>query len=58
MHAHAQHIVFWPGITQNIDSIQEKYQSCNQNFPSQPLLLQKLSDPPTNPFGKLFADFL
>ena len=57
MHAGAQQIVFWPGITQDIESIRETCQSCNQNFSSQPSLLQELSDPPTSPFEKIFSDF-
>ena len=57
MHARTQQIVFWPEITQDIESIREKSQSFNQNFPSQPSLPQELSDPPTSPFEKIFADF-
>ena len=57
MHARTQQIVFWPGITQDIESIREKSRSFNQNFPSQPSLPQKLSDTPTSPFEKIFADF-
>ena len=37
--------------------IQEKCQSCNQNFPSQPLLPQELYDPPKSPLEKILADF-
>ena len=57
MHARAQQIVFWSKITHEIESIQEKYRSCNQNFPFQPSLPQELSDPPTIPFEETFASF-
>ena len=38
MYNRAQQIVVWSGITQDIESIREKCQSCNNNFPSQPSL--------------------
>ena len=57
MHNRAQQIVFWPGITQDIELIRANSQSCNRNSPSQPSLPQEASDPPTNPFEKIFADF-
>ena len=57
MHNRAQQIVFWPGITQDIESIRANCQSCNRNSPSQSSLPQEASDPPTNPFEKIFADF-
>ena len=56
MHNPAQQIVFWPGITQDIELIRANSQSCNRNSPSQPSLPQEASDPPTNPFEKIFAD--
>ena len=56
MHNRAQQIAFWPGITQDIEAIRANCQSCNRNSPSQPSLPQEASDPPTNPFEKIFAD--
>ena len=57
MHNRAQQNVFWPGITQDIESIPEKRQSCNHNFPYQPSLPQDLSDPLTSPLKRIFEEF-
>ena len=57
MHNRAQQIIIWPGITRDIESMREKCQSCNHNFPYQSSLPQELSDPHTSPFEKIFADF-
>ena len=54
MHNSAQQIVFWPGITQDIESTRANCQRCS---PSQPSLQQEASDPPISPFEKIFADF-
>ena len=59
MHNRAQQIVFWPGITQDIESIWVNCQSCNLlNSPYQPSFQQEASDPTTSPFEQIFADFV
>ena len=57
MHNRAKQIVFWPGNTQDIESIWANCQSCTRNSLSQPSLPQEASDSPTNPFEKIFEDF-
>ena len=57
MHNCAQQIVFWSGITQDIESIRADCQSCNLNSPSQPSLPQEASDPPTTHLKKYLRIF-
>ena len=57
MHNCAQQIVFWPGITQDIESIRVNCQNCNRNSLFQPSLTREASDSPTSLFEKIFTDF-
>ena len=50
MQSRAQQIVYWPGITRDIETIRAKCQVCNHNSPFQPSMPQEVSDPPTTPF--------
>ena len=57
MQMHAQAIVFWPGISQDIVEKRNKCADCNRNAPSQTVLPSEPAMPPTSPFEQIFADF-
>ncbi|XP_012939004.1 uncharacterized protein K02A2.6 [Aplysia californica] len=53
----AQAIVFWPGITNDIQSTRTKCRECNRNASSQAPLPSEPAIPPSTPFEQIFADF-
>ena len=57
MLSRAQRIVFWPGITLDIQRIRNECQHCNRNAPSQASLPAENITPPTTPFQQVFSDF-
>ncbi|XP_012939615.1 uncharacterized protein LOC106012147 [Aplysia californica] len=57
MELRAQAIVFWPGITNDIQSTRTKCRECNRNAPSQAPLPTEPAFPPCTPFEKIFTDF-
>lgn len=57
MELRAQSIVFWPGITKDIESTRAKCMDCNKNAPSQTKLPSEPATPPSTPFEKIYADF-
>ena len=57
MERRAKSIVFWPGMTDDIQQTRDKCSHCNTNAPSQAQLPSTPADPPSTPFEKIFADF-
>ena len=57
MGARARSIVFWPGMTDDMNRTRASCRECITNAPSQPSLPPTLSVPPSTPFEKIFADF-
>eukprot|EP00745_Piridium_sociabile_P016047 TRINITY_DN23877_c0_g1_i16.p1 TRINITY_DN23877_c0_g1~~TRINITY_DN23877_c0_g1_i16.p1 ORF type:complete len:1035 (+),score=142.70 TRINITY_DN23877_c0_g1_i16:69-3173(+) len=56
MELRAQSIVFWPGMTNDIQQIRSKCRDCNRNAPSQAPLPAEPAIPPSSPFEQVFAD--
>ena len=50
-------IVYWPGMSKDIQETRNRYAKCNCNAPSQAATPPKPSTPPSTPFDKIFADF-
>ena len=57
MESRAQAIVFWPGLTLDIQKTRENCYDCNRNAPSQAPQPTEMVSPPTAPFQQIFADF-
>ena len=57
MGSRARSIVFWPGMTRDIEKVRENCSDCNRNAPSQAHLPSLPVNPPTTPFEKIYADF-
>ena len=57
MQLRAQSIVFWPGMTLDIQEIRSRCRECNRNAPSQAPLPSEPAIPPSTPFEQIFADF-
>lgn len=57
MQLRAQAIVFWPGITLDIQQIRASCRECNRNAPSQAHVPSEQTPPPSTPFEQIFADF-
>ena len=57
MELRARMIVFWPGMTADINAIRARCADCNRNAPSQPSLPATMSLPPLAPFDYIYADF-
>ena len=57
MEQRAQAMMFWPGITYDIQSTRDKCSDCNRNAPSQAELFSEPANPPSTPFEKVFADY-
>ena len=57
MQSRAQSIVFWPGMTLDIQDIRTKCRECNRNAPSQAPTPSEAATPPLTPFEQVFADF-
>ena len=57
MERRAQSIVFWPGITNDIQRIRATCLHCNTNAPSQAQTPSFPASPPSTPFDMIVADF-
>ena len=57
MELRAQSIVFWPGMTNDIQKVRAQCRDCNRNAPSQGPTPSEPADPPSTPFEQVFADF-
>lgn len=57
MGVRARSIIFWPGMTEDIERVRQRCRDCTQNAPSQPPLPASPSTPPSTPFEKVYADF-
>ena len=57
MESRAQAIVFWPGMTLDIQQTREDCYDCNRNAPTQAPQPTEQVSPPTAPFQQVFADF-
>ena len=57
MLARAQTLVFWPGISVDVESRRQSCRWCNRNAPSQAKLPPSLPRIPTVPFELIFADY-
>ena len=57
MEQRARAIVYWPGLSADIQRLRETCFDCNRNAPSQAATPPILSDAPSTPFESIFADF-
>ena len=57
MEVRARAIVFWPGMTVDINRIRAACHDCIQNAPTQAALPSTPATPPSTPFEAIFADF-
>ena len=57
MESRARAIVFWPGMTADIQSKRDSCSSCNKNAPSQAATPSIPATVPSTPFEAIFADF-
>jgi hypothetical protein len=57
MQLRAQSIIFWPGMTADIQETRARCNECNRNTPSQASLPSEPATPPSTPFEEIFADF-
>ena len=53
----ARTIVFWPGMTHDIEQRRQSCSECIRNAPSQPALPSQPASPPATPFEQTYADF-
>ncbi|XP_033937726.1 uncharacterized protein [Pseudochaenichthys georgianus] len=54
---HARAIVYWPGMSGDIQDTRDGCADCNRNAPSQAATPPLPSSPPSTPFEAVFADF-
>ena len=57
MSIRARSIIFWPGMTEDIQSTRAQCQDCNASAPSQAPIPTTASVPPSTPFEEIFADY-
>ena len=57
MEQRARMIVYWPGMTVDIQSTRDGCSYCNRNAPSRAATPPLPSPPPSTPFEAVFADF-
>lgn len=57
MEQRARNIVFWPGMTAEIQATRGACHDCNRNAPSLAHLPPIVSRPPSTPFESIFADY-
>ena len=57
MQLRAQAIMFWPGMSRDIERTRAGCMDCNKNAPSQAPLPSEPAVPPSTPFEQIFADF-
>ena len=56
MQARAKGVVFWPGISADIETTRQLCGMCNNTAPSQPQTFTHNSDAPSTPFEQVVAD--
>ena len=57
MGSRARALMFWPGMTKDIEDIRSSCYECNRNAPSQASLPSIQAIPPTTPFQQIYSDF-
>ena len=57
MSSRARALVFWPGISRDIQSTRDTCHPCNRNAPSQAATPASESPSPSTPFEMIFADY-
>jgi hypothetical protein len=57
MELRAQAIVFWPGMSYDIQRVRQECHHCNRNAPSQAAMPTEPASVPLTPFEKIFADY-
>ena len=57
MFSRAQSLVFWPGLTSDLERARAQCRTCHRNAPSQPKLPPTAPKLPTTPFQMVFADY-
>ena len=57
MEQRARGIVYWPGMSKDIQDTRNSCSDCNRNAPSQAATPPVISTPPATPFEAVFADF-
>ena len=57
MSIRARSIIFWPGMTEDIQSTRARCQDCNASAPSQAPIPTTASVPQSTPFEEIFADY-
>ena len=57
MTARARTLVFWPGISRDVQRLRDACQQCNRNAPSQAALPAVEPSLPSTPFEMVFADY-
>ena len=57
MEQRARTIVYWPGMTRDIQDTRDRCIACNKNAPSQADMPPIPASPPSTPFEAVFADF-
>ena len=58
MQARARGVVFWPGISSDIDTTRQLCSTCNRIAPSQPQTFMRNSAAPSTPFEQIVANYL
>ena len=57
MQSRAQAVVFWPGMSLDIQDTRSRCRDCNRNAPSQAQIPSEPAVPPLTPFEQIFADY-
>ena len=57
MGSRARSLMFWPGMTKDLEDVRDSCYECNRNAPSQAALPPTLAVPPTTPFQHVYADY-
>ena len=57
MQSRAQAVVFWPGMSLDIQNTRSRCRDCNRNAPSQAQIPSEPAVPPLTPFEQIFADY-
>ena len=57
MGTRARSVLFWPGMSKDIERTRENCIDCHRNAPSQAHLPTVPANPPQSPFDEIYADF-